>query len=158
MTPTKINRGFAKSGVPAMPTVRAHILRTLSAQRDALQACTSGQLAAVINLIHQTYHEGRAATGASIEDDALWIGAGVDKLVPLAALRAITIDEQSGAAKRPYAGFCYPHASTLHDNATGLMVDRDLFEQRKLAGVKSSYHYTEHQHETHYKMDYTERC
>lgn len=157
MTPLKLNRAFVLAGI-TMPTVREHIMRTIDAQQEALQGCTSSQLAAVIKLVNLTYHEGRATAGASIEDDAVWIGVGIDKLIPLEALRAITINEQSGAVKRPFTGLCYPHATTLHDVATNVMVDRDLFEQRKMMGVKSSYYYTEHQRETHYTLDYTERC
>ncbi len=96
MTPLRINRAFEDSGLNT-PQSRAHIYTTLNSQRYALEELTTKQLSAVITLIHRAYHEGRASTGSAIEDgDSVWIGAGVDKLIPLEALRTITIDKSIG--------------------------------------------------------------
>lgn len=90
MTPLKLNRAFALAGI-TMPSVRAHIMVNLAAVTVDLQDATAKQLAAVISLHHTAYNQGRASSGASITDDAVWIGAGVDKLVPLDALRKLEI-------------------------------------------------------------------
>lgn len=86
MTPRKLNRAFALAGI-TMPTVRAHIERNLAAVAVDLQETTARQLAAVIALHHTAYTQGRASCAAEVVDDAVWIGLGVDKLVPLDALR-----------------------------------------------------------------------
>ena len=93
MTPNKINRAFALAGI-AMPTVRAQITQTLEAQRTSLEGLTAKQLAAVIQTVGAAYHEGRASTRAEVADDCIWVGGGVDKLLPLAALKAIQVNEQ----------------------------------------------------------------
>lgn len=90
MTPRKLNRAFELAGI-TMPTVRAHIERNLAAVASDLQTATARQLAAVIAIHHTAYMQGRASAGASITDDAVWIGAGIDKLVPLSALRQIEV-------------------------------------------------------------------
>jgi hypothetical protein len=92
MTPNKLNRAFVLAGV-TMPTVRTHIERTLATQAATLADLTSKQLAGVIKLANAAYHDGRSSTLASVVDDAVWIGGGVDKLLPLAALKAIDIAE-----------------------------------------------------------------
>lgn len=90
MTPLKLKRAFLLAGV-TMPTVRAHIERNLLAVATGLQDCTAKQLATIIGIHHTAYMQGRATCQASVEDDAVWIGAGVDKLIPLAALKKIEI-------------------------------------------------------------------
>ena len=90
MTPRKLDRAFALAGI-TLPTVRAHIERNLAAVAGDLQTATVRQLAAVIAIHHTAYMQGRASAGAAITDDAVWIGAGVDQLVPLAALRKIEV-------------------------------------------------------------------
>lgn len=90
MTPRKLNRAFALAGI-TMPSVRAHIERNLGSVADDLQGATTKQLAAVIVIHHVAYTQGRADCGASIVDDAVWIGAGVDRLIPLGALRKIEV-------------------------------------------------------------------
>ena len=90
MTPRKLNRAFALAGI-TMPTVRDHIERNLAAVTAYLQGVTAKQLAAVITLHHTAYRQGSASCGATVADDAVWIGAGIDKLVPLAALRKLEI-------------------------------------------------------------------
>lgn len=156
MTPLKINRAFKLAGI-AMPTVRAHILRQLEPQRAALQDLTAAQLAAVIVMTTDVYHEGLASTGASIADDAVWIGAGVDKLIPLAALRALTIDHKVETVRKSFAGFFYPHAASIRDAATDEFIGRDVFENRKMCGVAAEYYVNETQSTTHIRLDYTER-
>lgn len=156
MTPLKINRAFALTGI-TMQTVRDHILRQLEPQRASLHDATAKQLAAVIMLAQAIYHEGRASTSASVADDAVWIGAGVDKLIPLAALRAIVVNSQTESVRKVYAHTSYPHAASIRDAATNEFVDRDQFETRKMMGVPSEYYYDESYHIAHISLDYTER-
>lgn len=86
MSPLKLNRAFSLAGV-TMPSVRAHIEQFLAGQAPALDACTSAQLAGIIQAVNTAYHAGRASTGAEvIDDDALWVAG---RLVPLAAVLAI---------------------------------------------------------------------
>lgn len=156
MTPLKINRAFKLAGI-TMPAVREHILRQLEPQRASLQGITAAQLAAVLVMAKAIYHEGRASTGASVADDAVWIGAGVDKLIPLAALRGLTIDHQVETVRRPYTHTQYPHAASIRDAGTGDFVGRDVFESRKIFGVASDYYYDETVSATHMHLSYTER-
>lgn len=156
MTPLKLKRAFLLAGV-TMPTVRAHIERNLLAVATGLQDCTAKQLATIIGIHHTAYTQGQAACQASVEDDALWIGAGVDKLIPLAALKALVIEESTETVRKPYAHFTWPHATSIRDAATGAFVDRDSFEYRKQAGITADYYYDDATHVTRLQLDYTER-
>ena len=156
MTPRKLNRAFVLAGI-TMPTVRAHIERNLSAVAPDLLDATAKQLAAVIVLHHAAYTQGRASCEAAIADDAVWVGGGVDKLIPLAALKALEIDSRSETVRRPYTHSVYPHAASIRDATTGGYIDRAEFEARKMRGVATSYYSDEMQSTTHITLDYTER-
>jgi len=90
MTPLKLNKAFTLAGI-TMPGVRAHIERNLTAATGGLEGCTAKQLAVVIGIHHTAYMQGRASCAADVQDDAVWIGSGVDKLIPLEALKKIKI-------------------------------------------------------------------
>ena len=75
-----------------MPSLRDHIERNLAAMAPQLQDATAKQLAAIIKLMDKQYQDGRASCQAEVvSGDAVWVGGGVDKLIPLAALQAIEI-------------------------------------------------------------------
>lgn len=94
MTNLKINRAQQKAGIAGMSATSSAVMAALATEANELQNCTSKQLAAVMRLIQSQYHAGRKSCAAEIIDgDALWVGAGIDKLLPLAAIRAINIDE-----------------------------------------------------------------
>ncbi|CBA14782.1 hypothetical protein [Xanthomonas albilineans] len=90
----KQSAAFAAAGVHNMPRTRSHIWTNVvaSVPEAVLSSMTSRQLAAVIAAAHKSYHDGRATNQAEVIDDAIWIGAGVDRLLPLAALKSITED------------------------------------------------------------------
>ena len=60
-------------------------------QTAVLASMSAKQLTAVISAAHAGYHDGRASKGdvEIIDGDALWIGAGIDKLIEFETLRAI---------------------------------------------------------------------
>lgn len=91
MTPRKLAKAFILAGIPQGPATRAHILRNIeaAAPADVLARMTSAQLAALIGSSNHSYHEGRRSTGdvEVVDGDAVWIGLGVDRLIPLSDLR-----------------------------------------------------------------------
>ena len=93
MTDIKINRAKKLASIHGMPVTARAVMAALNTEVEALAGCTSKQLAAFMRIIQSQYHTGRASCGAEIIDgDAVWVAAGVDKLVPLDALRAMTIE------------------------------------------------------------------
>lgn len=96
MTSKKLDRAYALAGIPDMPMVRAHILKNITSVDNAgmLETMTSRQLSLVIAAVNKSWHSGRASCGASIEDDCVWVGNGVDKLLPLEILKQIAISEK----------------------------------------------------------------
>ena len=71
--------------------------RTLAAVLEQLPEqlvarLTGAELGAVASLLYAAYNKGRASTQASVEDDCVFVGAGVDRLVPLSVIRALPAD------------------------------------------------------------------
>jgi len=94
MSPIKIARAFLRAVVFQGTQTRAHILRNIEPDSAALKDLTSAQLAAVINIANRSYHDGRLNNGGiELLDGDLWIGQDVNKLIPMDALRALTITE-----------------------------------------------------------------
>ena len=85
MTNTKLNRAFKIANISNMPTVRAHIIKNIEASTDAdiLKTMTSKQLAMVMAAANKSWHDGKAHAGAAIEDDCVWLGGEIQKLIPL---------------------------------------------------------------------------
>ena len=50
---------------------------------------TGKQLGQVASLLYAAYAKGKADAGASIEDDCVYVGAGVNRLIPLSIIRAL---------------------------------------------------------------------
>jgi hypothetical protein len=152
MTPRKINKAFALAGI-TMPSVRAHIERDLVAVAANLQNATAKQLAAVIAVAHTSYHAGKAACGAEVIDgDAVWIGAGVDKL------KKIVVTNKVEQIRSPYTHNLYPMSGSIRDANTDKFVDRAEFESRKYCGIAADYYRQEQQSTKHMSLDYTERA
>lgn len=87
----KINRAFESANIPAMPQTRTRIWRNVTNAVPAavLDTMTAAQIGACIAAAHRSYHDAKAANGAQVADDCIWVGRGVDKLIPLAALSAL---------------------------------------------------------------------
>ncbi len=51
---------------------------------------TGRELGLVMSAINAAYHKGKADAGAEVVDDCVWVAG---KLIPLAAIEAITIEE-----------------------------------------------------------------
>lgn len=84
----KLTRAFSIAGIPNMPEVRKHITRNINATSSEVMAkMTSKQIAEVIKASNFAWHDGKSCAGASIEDDCLWVGRDIQKLVPLRILR-----------------------------------------------------------------------
>lgn len=88
----KQSAAFALACIPDMPQTRRHIWANVTAAvpASALSSMTARQIGAVIAAAHRSYCDGRARNDAEVVDDAVWIGAGVDRLIPLAALKTVT--------------------------------------------------------------------
>ena len=70
---------------------------TLAAVLDQIpdslrQRLTGAQLGEMASLLYAAYNKGRASTQASIEDDCVWVGGGVDRLIPLHVIRQLPPD------------------------------------------------------------------
>lgn len=157
MTPRKLNKAFLLAGI-TMPLVRAHIELNMISMRADLQDATAKQLAAIITLHHAAYHQGRSSCGAEvIDDDSVWIGGGVDRLIPLDALRKIEVITCAQQVDTPYTDALYPHCSQLIDAETKKYVSRDEFFRRRDCNLAANYITTTLTSEKHYKLDYTER-
>jgi hypothetical protein len=157
MTPRKLNKAFSLAGI-TMPTVRAHIERNLAAVAADLQDATTKQLAAIVALHHTAYTQGRASCAAEVVDgDAVWVGVGVEKLIPLDALRKIEVIDDVQSVETPYVHTVYPACSDLRDAATKKYVSREEFFRRRDCNVAGSYITTSQVRTTSYKMDHTER-
>jgi hypothetical protein len=92
MTNIKINRALKLAGIAGMTQTAKHILQHLedSVGSAVFEKLTGKQIADLMKVATYCYHQGRASTHAEIVDgDAVWIGAGVDKMIPLAAIRTI---------------------------------------------------------------------
>lgn len=93
MANIKLQRAQRLAGIAGMPVTSAAVMAALNTEAAALVNCTSKQLGAVLRLIQSQFNAGRASTGAEIIDgDCVWIGAGVNKLIPLTQLRSLTVD------------------------------------------------------------------
>lgn len=113
MTPKKLTKAFEIAKIPNMPAVRAHILRNITHDdKDGmLTTLTTKQLALVIKAAHHSYHDGKSECAASKVDDCFWIGGDVQKLIPIDALKALTIDRKYDVV---------PRKPTSHDPSTSV--------------------------------------
>lgn len=91
MTPRKLAAAFQAANIPHAPATREHILRNIKAAAPAevLASLTSKQLAALISSAALSYQAGRESSGdvEVIDGDAVWIGLGVNRLIPMGELR-----------------------------------------------------------------------
>lgn len=157
MTSIKLQRAYALCNLAGMPVTRNAIQQELDSEAETLAWLTSKQLAAVIRLVQHNYHKGRATTGAEVVDgDALWIGAGVDKLIPLDALRALSVEKNSEVERIPYTGG-YVHLSDIIDSETGKRLDRQEVQYRIDDNDPRPMHREQHWSVTRYRLDYQER-
>ena len=74
----------AYSGFRGTQTL-GHVLDQLPA--DLVARLTGAELGQVASLLYEVYNKGKASAQASVEDDCVWVGAGVDRLVPLTVIR-----------------------------------------------------------------------
>lgn len=142
-----------------MPMTRRHIWEniTKSTPADVLESMSSKQLAALISAANISFHDGKAANGdvAVIDGDAVWIGHGVDKLVPLAALKAMAVTEQTEYRLR-HAGHPAPDGRQYY-LADGTRIDyaQAYYKQRDCG---EAIYVQDRIHTTDYKLQYTERA
>lgn len=106
---TKFIKAFNKSRAFKGDATRRHILANLTGNPDdtaVLQTLTAKQLTAVINVANYSYHDGQTRCKAKVEDDCLWIGGEVNKLIPLEALSNIQVTKKAiTEPKKPTAHF-----------------------------------------------------
>jgi hypothetical protein len=94
--------GFA--GHQSIEAVFAQIPDTLA------ESLTAKQLGEIGALLYKAYKKGEHKTDAEATGGDLWIGYGVDKCLPLDALRAITVEE----TVVPVPGSSYPSHITRY--------------------------------------------
>lgn len=61
------------------------------------QRLTGKELGQVMSAVNTSYHNAKAACGAEVVDDCVWVE---NKLIPLAAIKAITIDKKTETVER----------------------------------------------------------
>lgn len=89
MTPHKLKKAFSLARMGDVPSVREHIEQTMRSHAAALAGLTSRQLAAVIQIHHAAYKQGRASCDAELTGDgAVWVGGNVQRLIDLNRLPA----------------------------------------------------------------------
>jgi len=151
----KIRRALSINNCGNMPVTANAIVDATSQEAEVLASLTSKQLAAVMRLVEINYHKGRASTGAEVIDgDAVWINS-IGKIIPLTALRSISITKDIEIIRKPYDG---RHSQHVKD-ASGKYVDASLAYNRARDGSDISDLYTEQRWDiTTYQMpDYQER-
>ena len=89
----KIDRAFEKAGIPDMPMVRRHILDNLSKVEANLDKLTSTEIGFIIKGLNIGFHDAKNRQEADLmsDMDCVWVGADVQKLIPLEVLRQMTI-------------------------------------------------------------------
>lgn len=100
---------------------------------ECLAECPARIISKVASAINASYHAGRAASGAEVVDDCLWINGVTEHIIPLAAIRAIEIERGKETRMEPVT--VYPVDGQPHP------------------GNPRPTEYTK----TRYTMDYTER-
>jgi hypothetical protein len=116
MTNIKMNRALKLAGIAGiagMTQTAKHILQHLeeSVGSEVFEKLTSKQIADLMKVSTYCYHQGRASMNAEVVDgDAVWVGAGVDKMIPLAALRSIKIETSTeiDPPKPAAGGYTWP--------------------------------------------------
>ncbi len=91
----KIDRAFEKAGIPNMPMVRRHILDNLRKVGADLDKLTSTEIGFIIKGLHIGFHDAKNRQEADLmsDMDCVWVGADVQKLIPLEVLRQMTITD-----------------------------------------------------------------
>lgn len=89
----KIDRAFEKAGIPDMPMVRRHILDNLRKVEANLDKLTSTEIGFIIKGLNIGFHDAKNRQEADLmsDMDCVWVGADVQKLIPLEVLRQMTI-------------------------------------------------------------------
>jgi len=137
-------------GNQTMAVVESHLTD------DLKQRLTGAELGAVMSIIAHAYNAGRASTGASVENDAVWIDA-LGRLMPIDALRAIKIDTTTGDRLiSAHAVQSRLHSGILYD-AAGNRLDEVQTNIARMHNGKGAY-FREHTRSTRYELDYTEAC
>ena len=83
------NMMAAYTGFRGRATLTA-VLDTLP--EELIARCTGRELGLIAGLVYEQYNKGKASCKASIEDDCVWVGAGIDRLVPLDVIRKLPSD------------------------------------------------------------------
>jgi hypothetical protein len=153
----KIRRALALNNCGNMPVTANAIVDATAQEANVLAALTSKQLAAVMRLVETNYHKGRASTGAEVIDgDAVWVSS-IGKMIPLAALRSITITKDHEIIRTPYDGRYSYQVKDANDG--GRYADPARAYYLAQDGGDISHLYTEQRWDTTtYRMpDYQER-
>lgn len=91
----KIDRAFEKAEIPDMPMVRRHILENLRKVGADLDKLTSTEIGFIIKGLNIGYRDAKNRQEADLmsDMDCVWVGADVQKLIPLEVLRQMTITD-----------------------------------------------------------------
>lgn len=103
----KINRAFTKAGISNMPVARNAILHNLKQTGIDTAKMSSTELSHILKALHFAYYQGKSVCDAEYlaDMDAVWIGGGVQRLLPVGALKAIVERVEKcddGLQKRTY--------------------------------------------------------
>lgn len=120
--------------------------------QDMMDSMTGAQIGAVMSAVYAAYNAGRASTGASVEDDCVWVAG---KLIPLAAIDALKI-ERTQSHELISARGAQLYGSALYD-ASGQPLDSNATHRARFNNGEGAY-YLRHKSLITYTMDYEERC
>ncbi len=73
-----------------------------------MERLTGRELGEVMNAVNTAFHSGKAAAGAEVVDDCLWIE---ERLVPLQAIKNIKIEKETKTVDREPSSF-FPQTSS----------------------------------------------
>lgn len=92
--PHQIKLQRVRAGATWFPGDKTHQAIMEQVPSQIIAECPARLIIAVADATNKAFHAGRKSSGAEICDDAIWCDA-VGKLIPLAALRTITIEDKS---------------------------------------------------------------
>lgn len=111
---------------------------------------TRAEWEVVVSTVTARYHAGRAACRGELSDrDSVWIGAGVNRLIPLDAIRAILVYRTELAEFKSVHGIAHPDGEYF--DRKGNAVDTDTV----VAANGHEYYSRTMTVRTNYKLDYT---
>lgn len=113
----KLNRAWIYSGLNPLPMQMQHIERNVfeANDLDVIGTMSSKQIAVLFKAAHESFMDAKQLADASIEDDCVWIGGDVQKLIPVHVLQKLACTEQWVEIENPHYGKVFTAVSSKPD-------------------------------------------